>query len=452
MKSRRRRRGFTLIELLVVISIIGILVGLLLPAVQSAREAGRRTQCASNMRNVGMAILGYINSKNAFPPAGVFCEDSTAITALTTAQTNGTPADPSQSVIPGYLTGSPRNLGTGVVGANVPMYSWVVPILPYMEAQDMFNQWTMFTNVTSGNASGSAAVSYNDPKTYTAGQSSNLTIGNTAIGVLRCPDDITAQPNQGNLSYAVNGGFALWHAIPYTLIGSQTDGGQTPQIMTWTAGSSPSNYIPTMGVTQKLGVFFLESTVPQGINVKIPWNVRSTLTSLADGASSTLILSENTLTGVATPNAFTGNLEGNWAAPQPYLSMFIGSSGICSTTNYNCYSATNNGPLSPSNATQASVGSASGDYDGQGWTFANKAGTYQNINFGQNAGLTIEGSFPHTNSGHPGGSNMMFADGAVRFITSTIDGIVYSKLITPAGSRLPLYCKQMPVSQDAFAQ
>ena len=75
MKSRRPRRGFTLIELLVVISIIGILVGLLLPAVNSAREAGRRVQCQSNMRNVVLAIVAYVNRQNAFPPAGEFCEN-----------------------------------------------------------------------------------------------------------------------------------------------------------------------------------------------------------------------------------------------------------------------------------------------------------------------------------------------------------------------------------------
>ena len=58
-----------------VISIIGILVGLLLPAINSAREAGRRAQCQSNMHNVVLAILGYVTTKNVFPPAGVFGED-----------------------------------------------------------------------------------------------------------------------------------------------------------------------------------------------------------------------------------------------------------------------------------------------------------------------------------------------------------------------------------------
>ncbi|MDR1479944.1 MAG: DUF1559 domain-containing protein [Planctomycetaceae bacterium] len=63
----KMKRGFTLIELLVVISIIALLAGLLLPAIQSARESGRRVQCTNNQRNIASALLVYENSTNAFP-------------------------------------------------------------------------------------------------------------------------------------------------------------------------------------------------------------------------------------------------------------------------------------------------------------------------------------------------------------------------------------------------
>jgi prepilin-type N-terminal cleavage/methylation domain-containing protein/prepilin-type processing-associated H-X9-DG protein len=103
-RSFPRHRAFTLVELLVVIAIIGILIALLLPAVQAAREAARRSQCVNNLKQVGLAVHQYHDTYKKLPPAG---------------ETNF-------------------------------QLSWHVYILPYIEEAGLYDQFDLTTIITTG--------------------------------------------------------------------------------------------------------------------------------------------------------------------------------------------------------------------------------------------------------------------------------------------------------------
>jgi prepilin-type N-terminal cleavage/methylation domain-containing protein len=112
MSHRSPRRGFTLVELLVVIAIIAILIALLLPAINAVREAARRNQCLSNIRQLGLACVTHENTFKYFPIAST--SDGTLGTAIPGKQSSN-----------GML---PTTIDQTAAG-----YSWVVQVLPYME-------------------------------------------------------------------------------------------------------------------------------------------------------------------------------------------------------------------------------------------------------------------------------------------------------------------------------
>jgi prepilin-type N-terminal cleavage/methylation domain-containing protein/prepilin-type processing-associated H-X9-DG protein len=154
MSHRRDRSGFTLIELLVVIAIIGVLVALLLPAVQSARESGRRTQCVNNLKQLGLALQNYHDSHGSLPWGQ--CEDD-----------------------------------------HWQDYSTHLAILPYLELGNVYNAFNIDDIWTPEAMQGGAQP----------GWPANTTAQYTKISVFLCPSDMDRLTTRfGHNNYGGNSG------------------------------------------------------------------------------------------------------------------------------------------------------------------------------------------------------------------------------------------------------
>lgn len=181
---RRKRSGFTLIELLVVIAIIGILIGLLLPAVQKVRDAANRAKCQNQVKQLGLAVHNYCSTyQDKLPPAMA------------------------------------SNTSTGK-GGSVLWY-----LLPYVE------QDALYRNSTVSVAAGSAGGNYCDQGTGNGNIKS-------PIKILQCPSDIT---NSGGLDVAKSLGTSSYSGNLYLFSNGLTTQNATAPMVGWVAQYSISN-------------------------------------------------------------------------------------------------------------------------------------------------------------------------------------------------------------------
>jgi prepilin-type N-terminal cleavage/methylation domain-containing protein len=171
-------RGFTLIELLVVIAIIAILIALLLPAVQQAREAARRTQCKNHLHEIGLALHNYHDTFNAFPPGQQY---------------------------------RPTNVAANVTGDGGGGWGWTAFILPNIDAAPLYNQFDFTKSI--------ADVTPWNPTGAGAGPVRNRPLMATPQAWALCPSSIA--PIAANAA-----GINPWAVTSYKGTAGSFDGGQ----------------------------------------------------------------------------------------------------------------------------------------------------------------------------------------------------------------------------------
>ena len=379
---RRDRKAFTLIELLVVIAIIAVLIALLLPAVQAAREAARRSQCVNNLKQLALGCHNFESTNGTFPKGS------------NTPYANG--------LLPTCATDSLVSDQTEPFGPN-----WAVMILPYFEQSGLYNA----TNILSypgwagpfadTNCTGVApnASKYNMDW-------ANATLRSTRLATFVCPSDANNQPGASFFTQS-----DLTNFPSFAPMNQQTG---TP-LTNWARGNYGSNQGGSDADHQVNGFDGTTSSPFPGASKTgvIGANYGLKIADVTDGLSNTILLGELRV------GLNSADIRGTWAMG------FAGASMGGHAKNYN---PTPNNKL---NVVKAS--GKCGDGGDELQMSAQFAPLFPNrgpMGMGVNCGPGMFNSGGQFRSLHPGGVNVAFGDGSVKFIKDSISNQIWFDLLT----------------------
>jgi len=298
---RRARRGFTLIELLVVIAIIGVLVGLLLPAVQSAREAARRAQCSNNLKQIALAVHSYHTAVNVVPALCMY-------------------------------PGGQFNLSGGQWTA-----SWLLPLLPYVEQTVLFSAYNFYAPAVVNGTAGleNTTVTYTQFSTLLCPsenifQRPALTATTSYVGNYGGPGQIAGYSGVivpiGDPNVIAYGGHSLGRVGPVTfeaIRDGQSNTGMFSERLFGLGGSPPVP--PGPGAASKRGLF---SVSPTGAGPSTA------------GAGAAALVSACKNIPVTTLSSYSDRLGNSAYATNPWYLSMVSYNHVGSPNSLHCLNAT----------------------------------------------------------------------------------------------------------------